>query len=68
MLITMKSTSAKAVISPYITVHNMLYYIDISTPQTLRCTVNQTPESVSHCSPNVLPKPATNKLIFKDVI
>lgn len=64
---SIKSTSAKAVTLPYITVHNMLYYIDITTPQTLRCTVNQTSESVSHCSPNVLSKPATDKLILKIV-
>lgn len=64
----MKSTSAKAVVSPYITAHNMLYYIDITSPQKLRCTVNQTSESVSHCSLNVLTKPAINKLILKSVI
>lgn len=57
---SMKSP-VKAVKSVYINVHKLLYNIDIPTPQTLRCTVNQTSESVTHCSPNVLPKPANNK-------
>lgn len=53
--------------SPHISIHNLLCYIDIPTPHTKRCTVNQTSESAKFIAYKAIPKAATNKLKKKKI-